>query len=112
MGFKKMVYVIKRNLSTGIAISSRTKGIENEAIIVNEGGCKKSGGNGNHSKLSEEGMTQDLMRLVGNAIEEWAKIYQMDNLPKKIIFQQALTILNAMNKLFYGDSQKGDKMVG
>lgn len=44
-------------------------------------------------------MTQDLMRLVGAAIDEWAELYGMKNLPKKIIFQQALTILNAMNTL-------------
>ena len=46
-------------------------------------------------------MTQDLMRLVGSAIEEWARLYGMENLTKKIIFQQALTILNSMNKLFF-----------
>lgn len=46
-------------------------------------------------------MAQDLMRLVGDAIDEWANLYGMNNLPKKIIFQQALTILNAMNKLLF-----------
>lgn len=46
-------------------------------------------------------MTQDLMRLVGAAIDEWAELYGMKNLPKKIIFQQALTILNAMNTLLF-----------
>lgn len=43
----------------------------------------------------------DLMRLVGAAIDEWANLYGMNNLPKKIIFQQALTILNAMNTLLF-----------
>ena len=46
-------------------------------------------------------ITQDLMRLVGAAIDEWANLYGMNNLPKKIIFQQALTILNAMNTLLF-----------
>lgn len=45
-------------------------------------------------------MTQDLMRLIGSAIEEWAKMYHLENLPKEIVFQQALAALNAMNKLF------------
>ena len=45
-------------------------------------------------------MTQDLMQLIGSAIEEWSKIYHLENLPKEIIFQQALAALNAMNKLF------------
>jgi hypothetical protein len=52
-------------------------------------------------QVENSDMAQDLMRLVGGAIDEWAKLYGMDNLPKKIIFQQALTILNAMNKLLF-----------
>lgn len=46
-------------------------------------------------------MAQDLMRLVSDAIDEWANLYEMNNLPKKIIFQQALTILNAVNALLF-----------
>ena len=53
------------------------------------------------NETMQDQMTQDLMRLVGSAIEEWARLYGMENLPKKIIFQQALTILNSMNKLFF-----------
>lgn len=45
-------------------------------------------------------MTQDLMRLIGSAIEEWSKMYHLENLPKQIVFQQALSALNAMNKIF------------
>lgn len=51
--------------------------------------------------LGGDEKAQDLMRLVGQAIDEWANLYGMNNLPKKIIFQQALAILNAMNKLFF-----------
>ena len=50
---------------------------------------------------SDDKMAQDLMRLVGSAIDEWANLYGMNNLPKKIIFQQALAILNAMDTLFF-----------
>ena len=53
------------------------------------------------SQAESDKMTQDLMRLVGAAIDEWANLYGMNNLPKKIIFQQALTILNAMNTLLF-----------
>ena len=53
------------------------------------------------SPAESDKMTQDLMRLVGAAIDEWANLYGMNNLPKKIIFQQALTILNAMNTLLF-----------
>lgn len=44
-------------------------------------------------------MTQDLMRLIGTAIEDWSKMYNLENLPKKIVFQQALSAMNAMNKI-------------
>lgn len=44
-------------------------------------------------------MTQDLMRLIGSAIEQWSNMYHLENLPKKIVFQQALSAMNAMNKI-------------
>ena len=50
------------------------------------------------SPAESDKMAQDLMRLVG---AEWAELYGMKNLPKKIIFQQALTILNAMDILLF-----------
>ena len=53
------------------------------------------------SPAESDKMAQDLMRLVGAAIDEWAELYGMKNLPKKIIFQQALTILNAMDILLF-----------
>lgn len=37
-----------------------------------------------------------LMDLIGCAIEDWAKEYNMENLPKKIIFEQ---VLDAMHSL-------------
>ena len=49
----------------------------------------------------ERNISQDLMSLVGKAIDEWAKLYHMENLPQKIVFQQALTILNAIDELFF-----------
>lgn len=40
-------------------------------------------------------MAKDLMKLVGQAIDKWASHYGMEKLPKKIIFKQALGIMNA-----------------
>lgn len=34
------------------------------------------------SPAESDKMTQDLMRLVGAAIDEWANLYGMNNLPK------------------------------
>ena len=48
-------------------------------------------------------MTKDLMMLVGDAIEQWSKKYNMENLPKKIVFKQALTILNGIDQIWFYD---------
>lgn len=37
-----------------------------------------------------------LMELIGCAIEDWAKEYNMENLPKKIIFEQVLDAMHAL----------------
>lgn len=37
-----------------------------------------------------------LMELIGSAIEVWATEYQLENLPKKIIFEQALDAMRAI----------------
>lgn len=44
---------------------------------------------------------KDLMYMVGNSIEEWAKKYGMENLPKKVIFRQALSIMNSIQKIWF-----------
>lgn len=48
-------------------------------------------------------MVEDLIALVGQAIDEWAGIHHLENLPPKIIFQQALSILNAIDKIIFID---------
>lgn len=40
-------------------------------------------------------IAKDLMILIGNAIDEWAHRYEMEQLPRKIILGQALSIINA-----------------
>lgn len=38
-------------------------------------------------------MAKDLAYLVGDAISVWAKKYQLENMPRKIILEQAISIL-------------------
>lgn len=56
-----------------------------------------------HIIKEENDMTKDLMMLVGDAIEQWSKKYNMENLPKKIVFKQALTILNGIDQIWFYD---------
>lgn len=52
--------------------------------------------NARREEKSEEGdMAKDLMALIGQAIDEWANQYHMQNLPNHIVFEQALAIMNA-----------------
>lgn len=37
-----------------------------------------------------------LMELIGRAMEEWAAEYHMENLPKRIIFEQALDAMHTI----------------
>lgn len=37
-----------------------------------------------------------LIELISCAIEDWAKEYHLENLPKKIIFEQALDAMKAL----------------
>ena len=94
MGFKKIFHIKSVRRFGKNTLSSRQKEDRDGKVEL----CNKVDEVVSDA-LSE--MTQDLMRLVGSAIEEWARLYGMENLPKKIIFQQALTILNSMNKLFF-----------
>ncbi len=45
-----------------------------------------------------------LMELIGGAIEDWAAEYHMENLPKKIVFEQALDAMRIMERAM--DSKK------
>ncbi len=39
---------------------------------------------------------QRLMELIGRAIEQWSEEYDMQKMPKKIIFEQALDAMKIM----------------
>lgn len=43
-----------------------------------------------------DGKMNRLMELIGYAINEWAVEYHLENMPKKVIFEQALDVMYAM----------------
>jgi len=49
-------------------------------------------------RLPDDNITNDLIRRVLSAIDEWAKVNKLNALPKHIIFEQALSILNAIDR--------------
>lgn len=107
MGFKKIFHIKSVRRFGKNTLSSRQKEDRDGKVelcnkvdeVVSDALSEKRQEASNETMQDQ--MTQDLMRLVGSAIEEWARLYGMENLPKKIIFQQALTILNSMNKLLF-----------
>ncbi|MBP3702128.1 MAG: hypothetical protein J6I64_09570 [Lachnospiraceae bacterium] len=52
---------------------------------------------------SGDNSVRDSMHLVSQAIDTWARLYNMENLSKKVVFQQALSIMAAMNELLFED---------
>lgn len=53
----------------------------------------------NPDNEQSENKAQFLMTLIGNAIEEWALYYHLDNLPKDILFKQAVALINETYKM-------------
>lgn len=102
MDYKKIIYFKNTMMRGKNILFSHQKGKENEGKVFDENVDKcMSNVQIDLKSVSDDKMAQDLMRLVGDAIDKWANLYGMNNLPKKIIFQQALTILNAMNTLLF-----------
>jgi len=48
-------------------------------------------------------LAEDLIRRIVNAIDEWAAENNLSNLPRKIIFEQALAIMTAFYEAGGGD---------
>jgi hypothetical protein len=44
-----------------------------------------------------------LMELMGSAIEMWAKEYHLENMPKRVIFEQALDAMHIVEQTFNGE---------
>ncbi len=56
------------------------------------------------SDFSDSKMAR-LMELIGGAIEDWATEYHLENLPKKIVLEQALDAMEIMKHVV--DRQEG-----
>lgn len=50
------------------------------------------------SRANDDAIANDLIRRVGFAIDDWAHSNGLTALPKQIIFEQALSILNAIDR--------------
>ena len=59
--------------------------------------------NNQFDDVSQSDITQDLMILIGQAIEIWAERHNMQNLPKDILFQQALASMNGIYNALKND---------
>ena len=102
MGYKMVAYIRKLMAQEKNMIFFHRKKEKSKMTELNENACEHiSYTQAEMIPTSDDKMAQDLMRLVGSAIDEWANLYGMNNLPKKIIFQQALAILNAMETVFF-----------
>lgn len=53
---------------------------------------------GSPSRPADDALAEDLMRRVGTAIEDWATANDLRSVPRHIIFEQAMSILNAMDR--------------
>lgn len=51
-----------------------------------------------NSKFPTGDKSADLMILIGKAIAEWARMYHMQGMPKKVVFGQALALMTAWHK--------------
>lgn len=71
-------------------------------LVSFEKGCVAHDNNiiSNQTNLYDNDIAKDLMYMVGISIEEWAKKYNMEKLPKRIVFQQALSIMNSVKKFW------------
>ena len=56
-------------------------------------------GHGPELKIPEDAMARDLMALIQQAIELWAQKYGLENMPKDMVFRQAMVIMRRMDDL-------------
>lgn len=72
---------------------------DNEVLYVEEPFCMKA------ADVSGNNMANDLMILISEALDKWVELYELDNIPKRMVFQQALSIMNSLNNV-YEDSNR------
>ncbi|WP_330474738.1 hypothetical protein [Terrabacter sp. C0L_2] len=58
------------------------------------------------SSVGSDDLTLDLMRLIGSAIDEWSRRHGLENMPRDIVFEQALLALNEVQR---AADQRGQK---
>lgn len=51
-----------------------------------------------NSKFPTGNKSADLMILIGKALDEWAKMYHLQEMPTKVVFGQALALMTAWYK--------------
>jgi hypothetical protein len=49
-----------------------------------------------HPSVNDEDLASDLMSRVGAAIDDWSVAHGLEGMPRKVVFQQALSYLNAL----------------
>lgn len=84
----------KMKLETSLVIPTKDENLDSKDTYQ---------GYESHIITEKDDMSKDLMVMVGNAIEQWSKKYHMENVPKKIIFKQALTIMNGLEQLWFSE---------
>ena len=48
---------------------------------------------------TDDRLADDLMREVAGAIDRWANRNRLENMPKRVVFEQALAILNSVYQI-------------
>lgn len=60
----------------------------------------------------QDAMAADLMWLVGSAIDQWAARYGLQNMPRRIVFGQALSLMNAYGELLPDEAAPAEPAQG
>lgn len=94
----KNFFEIKKSTNNATVINDEKRQISQKKNVTNN----HHDGNlfANFEIDATDDKAHDLMVLVGKAIDCWAKMYSMEDLPKHIIFKQALGIMNAWNNIY------------
>ena len=86
MGFNFRKHHFDREAPLDAEVESARIPLEPQAVI------------GNHPE-PDDAMSRDLMVLIGRAIETWAQKYNLENMPKDIVFSQAMVIMKRAEEL-------------
>lgn len=99
--FKKCQTFIQTQINSSDSLIDESK--KEEISIKNDCVAHDNNTVSSQINLYDNDIAKDLMYMVGISIEEWAKKYNMENMPKKIVFQQALSIMNSIGKIWFDE---------